>query len=568
MKLKLTTEHESFAAERAAFPDERTAFTKEQTALAQERIEWEKTKSHLEKALLAERAAHKVVKVKLSPHLQSNACIITLKANVWNQGISKKRVSSVEKQLPPAAVALSRAGKQRALMLQRKSSLRAEADLYEPVCALLSSLITKTQGSVIDTHDTAYLKSLKPDITVCAPMITRVHGAYAQIIMELKSRGVALDASCCGQLLNYMYAQAKMQPFRTRFTGLLSNIDENVSIVMEQKSNGSTHAWSYARVRFDRAVEFLVALMFDDSETPLHPHFSSGLGKIQQHLGMSTNNVVASFRLRKPPQTDGSWYWTDVGLEAGKKQEILVKRSTVRTKPTPLSDEIGTLKAIAAMPGDRCPYLPTLLFATHDGKEYGILPVGRPLDPVTLNQTPEHTRQILRDVLAGMDWLHERGWLHRDIRWDNIVLDSEGRAMLVDLGGATMLNEVCGEYMGGDDYHAMVLLVNTLLFPCSQRGFNSGNIGFSTLGERKRLCELWQWLTATPDLGPYVVAAQNGDRKKLDDLPYFVGALDASPLCCDELGVFDAPGVICDSVDGPDAGGETSDDDDELCCEA
>ncbi|KAA8910161.1 hypothetical protein FN846DRAFT_905157 [Sphaerosporella brunnea] len=198
------------------------------------------------------------------------------------------------------------------------------------------------------------------------------------------------------------------------------------------------------------------------------------------------------------------------------------------------------------MPGDRCPHLPTLLFATHDGKEYGMLPVGRPVDPATLNQTPDHTRQILRDVLAGMDWLHERCWLHRDIRWDNIVLDSDGRAVLVDLGGATMLNEVCGEYMGGwicvppqllaenamhqpyvpkvsDDYHAMVLLVNTLLFPYSQRGFNSGNIGFSTS----------------------------------------VVALDASPLCRDEFGVLDAPGVIRDRVDGPDAGGETSDDDDE-----
>ncbi|KAA8910160.1 hypothetical protein FN846DRAFT_1006463, partial [Sphaerosporella brunnea] len=302
MKLKLITERESFAAERTAFADERTAFAKQQTAFAQERIEWEKTKSHLEKAFVAEKAAHKGVEVKLSPHLQSDACIATTKADVWIQGIAKKR---------------------------KKSSLHAEADLYEPVCALLSSLIAKTQRTVIDTHDTAYLNNLKPDITVCAPMITCAHGAYARIIMELKSRGVALDASCRGQLLNYMYAQANMQLFRARFTGLLSNIDDNVFIVMERKRDGSTHAWAYAPVRFDRAVEFLMALVFDDSETPLHPHFSSGLGKIQQHLGMSTNNVVASFRLRKPPPTDDSWYWTDVGLEAGKKQAICVKRSTV-----------------------------------------------------------------------------------------------------------------------------------------------------------------------------------------------------------------------------------------------
>ncbi|KAA8895834.1 hypothetical protein FN846DRAFT_893789 [Sphaerosporella brunnea] len=574
-KDKLADAEKSFAAERTAFADERTAFANERTAFAEERTQWEKAKSQLEKALLAEKAAHKAVEVKLSPHLQTDALIDTSKADVWNQGIATNRVSAVEKPLPAAARTLPKVAKRAVSKLKDNVSLRAEADLYKPVCDLLDSLIAKTQGIVFDTHDTAYLNHLKPDITVSAPTILRPHGAYARLVMELKSRGVMLDASCRGQVLNYIYAQAKMQPFRTRFTALLSNIDENVFIVLDRKPDGSAHACAYLPVDFEQAVEFLVGLTIDERETPLHPYFSSGLGKIQQHLGLSTKSVVASFRLPKTPKTDDTWYWTAVGVQAArKKAEICVKRSTVDTKPTPFRDEIKILEAIAAVPGDRCPHLPILLFATHDSTEYGMLPVGRPVDLVVLNQTPGQTHQILRDVLAGMDWLHEHGWIHRDIRWDNIVLDRNSRGVLA--------GEVCGEYMGGwicvpprlladdamhkpyipevgDDYHAMILLINTLLYPYSVRGFDSSKIGFAASDEHQSLCELWEWLGTSPVFNPYVIAAQNGDRKKLNDLPGFVGALGAAPLGSGELVVFGVPDVVVDSFDAGDGSTDTDD---------
>ncbi|KAF8418321.1 hypothetical protein EV426DRAFT_324156 [Tirmania nivea] len=42
-------------------------------------------------------------------------------------------------------------------------------------------------------------------------------------------------------------------------------------------------------------------------------------------------------------------------------------------------------------------------------------------------------RRIIQDVLQGLKWLHNHDYVHRDIRWDNIIIDKNGRAHLIDL---------------------------------------------------------------------------------------------------------------------------------------
>jgi serine/threonine protein kinase len=57
----------------------------------------------------------------------------------------------------------------------------------------------------------------------------------------------------------------------------------------------------------------------------------------------------------------------------------------------------------------------------------------------------EETRRILRDVADALAYAHQRGVVHRDIKPDNILIDSEsGRVMVTDFGIARAVSETAG----------------------------------------------------------------------------------------------------------------------------
>lgn len=53
--------------------------------------------------------------------------------------------------------------------------------------------------------------------------------------------------------------------------------------------------------------------------------------------------------------------------------------------------------------------------------------------------------RVVRQIADALQHLHERGFVHRDVKPGNIMLDSDGRAYLIDLGFA-----VGGDESGGD----------------------------------------------------------------------------------------------------------------------
>uniref|UniRef100_A0A0D9WXU6 Protein kinase domain-containing protein n=1 Tax=Leersia perrieri TaxID=77586 RepID=A0A0D9WXU6_9ORYZ len=57
---------------------------------------------------------------------------------------------------------------------------------------------------------------------------------------------------------------------------------------------------------------------------------------------------------------------------------------------------------------------------------------------------PEDVIRLALDVARGMEYLHARGVVHRDIKPDNLLLDGEGRVKVADLG-TSCLEATCSD---------------------------------------------------------------------------------------------------------------------------
>src|SRR5205823_2035233 len=73
--------------------------------------------------------------------------------------------------------------------------------------------------------------------------------------------------------------------------------------------------------------------------------------------------------------------------------------------------------------------------------------------------SPGDACSYLRDIADALDYVHEQGIVHRDIKSSNVLLDAEGAPYLTDFGIARTTNDITrltgtGDVLGTVDYVA------------------------------------------------------------------------------------------------------------------
>jgi len=88
-----------------------------------------------------------------------------------------------------------------------------------------------------------------------------------------------------------------------------------------------------------------------------------------------------------------------------------------------------------------------------DGADLGTILSGYRADGEFME--PEDASRIVREICSALDYAHQKGIIHRDVKPPNILLDRQGRAFLTDFGLALLVEiGTRGEIFGSPHYIA------------------------------------------------------------------------------------------------------------------
>lgn len=386
--------------------------------------------------------------------------------------------------------------------------------MYTDFLAIFSAALTD-KASYHDTSRNPYLNGLEPDLTLAVHGVTRPDPVNVLVLVEVKKRHSALGTDkVLGQILDYLVALMAEQEGRRFFTGVLSNVSENLVVTLEVTGTGCALVEHHISTIYETLAFLYDTALAQHSHRPPTLGFSLALGTMEKRLGNTRKSVVGQFTYRG--------------------EVVAVKRSEEAKSEIALLSSFKTMKNLPRS-------IPTLVYEAPDLTEFGITPVGIPLVPGTF-AFPGQARVLIYDIHAALCWLHLQGIVHRDVRCDNVIIDSEGRGVLIDFDSACNYRRGSSRiWRGGyvscpprlvrdvhrhgwlklysptaaDDWHAFVLMVNCLVFPTTFVGFQSHLIGDPQTDEARRFIRLWDSLESSPVWGPFVNAAFRADEETL-----------------------------------------------------
>ncbi|KAJ7081983.1 kinase-like domain-containing protein, partial [Mycena crocata] len=94
-------------------------------------------------------------------------------------------------------------------------------------------------------------------------------------------------------------------------------------------------------------------------------------------------------------------------------------------------------------------------------------------------------RCILRQALQGLNYLHVNGFIHRDVKAANLLIDDDGTVLLGDLGVAADLAEDTSRHASSSSHHTKPKIITAEAALRKQRSASSGS--GSSHGHAKRI---------------------------------------------------------------------------------
>ncbi|KAA8896357.1 hypothetical protein FN846DRAFT_893341 [Sphaerosporella brunnea] len=497
-----------------------SAFRSARAKDSAEKAELERARAELEKQLLSSRHDVQSLKPQLReqtvnpendhrPAKRSGEEVNlddTTNAALWAQAVAYGYAKKIAEVLPEPSGSLSNALAKEANDLA--ATYDGEMEGRRPIASLLRRILW------VDSAQVFVYKNRSPSISVCRAAVKTAQAVYVYTAIDIKPKNKSLNDACLGQVLGYLYRIARAQPLRNRFTGMVSNVDRSVFVVLERGAFGHFKITHFAPVNWITALLHLRQLISDAREQPPDPGFSEDLGAMLNYLATTRRSTVGEF--------------CDAGWRAAPHCELSLR------------SEIEILKKISP---NAPPSLPQLVYYAKHHQEYRMLPVGAPANPVELKRRPFLARSVLQDVLQALEWLHKHVIVHRDVQWSNIVVVNECHGVLVDFRSAIELRAIelrAGDekvpYQGGvlccpprllcnvehlylparaDDYHAFVLLVNAMMLPTAFPDVVACRVIDLDTDEHDRLVRFWDDLKACHVWGQFVTAAEDEDVGKL-----------------------------------------------------
>eukprot|EP01080_Neovahlkampfia_damariscottae_P000999 gene999-9905_t len=161
--------------------------------------------------------------------------------------------------------------------------------------------------------------------------------------------------------------------------------------------------------------------------------------------GLYSTNYLCQFKI-----TNELYSMKVISKESIKDEIHLIEREIVALKE--LSNCEYIIKFFAAFQDDKCIYIVTEY--AHGGDLFSYL-----LKKKRLNET--EAKRIVYQIICGLEYIHSKGYIHRDIKTENILLDNEGNIKICDFGFSKKLSSLnrTNTCVGTLDYLAPEILL-------------------------------------------------------------------------------------------------------------